>query len=1372
MESTAMLESSVDAETGNAPVEAEAMVAAADVVADEAEPTAIEANADASVVSTGGEGPASVVLADGEEPAGGKEAKSGEQPADGEQPAESKEAAGGEEPAGGLAAGQESNVAEKTEGVEKAEEAAAQPASDDGTQPTFASGSLSNMIKTEDGHTYTVRVAYTADAQIPEGSTLQVRELRDDLAAQTKKILSLGENDRMLDARYLQVLIEHEGNAVKPASDVSVTIETDTIEATRSACVEVALGVARGAEPEGTTDGVRVVPNNLTSDEGITTTLSFPTRTLGTMALAQVVTRQEVWGGKSMAVSLLVPRQAMKVSTANAAAPQLEQGVDPLACYAITTDPAPAYGTTLWVEARSTGEAGRDEADQGGAEQQEDALGGVIAYGVRDGELSEVLFEGAGCGQPVPVSASDEQLLLVWDSGYRSEKLEMRDVTVEGMMPENTEGTAQNVTQSYEKPQTLMDGIDDATAGEVAAGACELEALAAYDITLKADGGEYQPDEQHPLTVTIANDAVERALAIGKSVRVWHITDAGAVEAIEDFICENGTVSFEAPGFSTYVIAAVEASEDGSSSEPITLSTNFKIKASVGSYYRMGAVTFVDTEGNPLQGTVSGTLNIRFTGTGPESNETNTIDLHSFKDKLNPAIADEYEFSRVYTTLSESNQKNYRYMQVADGTAISSTGSPSVYRAYFYMNSIEENAAGRDYYGTWYNLTTSGIIDSTFIEFYHVAPASFNAIDTRNDPVEGAEFALYTDPDCYVPFEYKNEEVKATSNRQGVVSFGKIPQGTYYMKETVIPEGYKMSTNIYTVVVDGETAIADVMHEDDDGSVIIADVLRMTLTKEWDDNKSHANDSVTVDVYARGEVVEEVTLSASNDWTQTLTGLDPNEAYMVSETKVTSNGVDVTKSWIPHIDYEELDPHSEYYKADEFKEGKQYVMITTTLNGTRAMSSSGGLVTKPLEVSADGSQITGTVEDHMLWNVDTLTKDGVIALKNEATGAYLDMGSRWYLNPSYPVPLYVRHLNNDGKIRFYHRPNLNTTNSYYVYIWYGPNKEGQVDRYMNSVSQAGVFDIYRKVNVRSVDVTISNRGTRYPIQMKNVSYPKAEALPNMTYDLYTEEEYSETEPGMPLVSSLTAGTDGYLRAEGDGTQLELGAGTYYLKQTSNLEEEGYAPLKKAVKFTITRGGALRVAQDDQELQGFAYSTTEQVGDATLPLLQIPHMKSATVEVTLQVEGAYADQTREHEFTLPIPEYMDKIMGSIDGEEQTFTAENNSFKLRHGQTLRLNDVPAREVYELIQSEDTPYRVSARAETNTVDVAVEASHPHTVTISNLSGSAADPSRVTITNTLAEADVPATGLDDNVRAWGVIVAVSLAGLVVVFLKRRLAA
>lgn len=1020
------------------------------------------------------------------------------------------------------------------------------------------------------------------------------------------------------------------------------------------------------------------------------------------------------------------------------------------------------------------------------AKQLAQALEGGIDYW-----LLETRGVASGSKEQVEVTIETErlgELGLVWDNGYRSAALRMADVTVEGLMPEGTQGTARDVTKNYDEPALLIGGNDEKAAAKVDKGTLELTALAAYDITLRADGEEYQPDEGHPLTVTIVNSA----LVEGQDVRLWHIADDGTIEAIEDFELRDGAISFEALGFSTYVVVqesvlaeetasaladeTKSASDEGTSSIP--LSSTFTLRASAKTYARSSTVTFVDENKDPIMGTVTGTINVKYTGGGAESNETNTIDMYSFADKLDPAILDEYDFSRVFVQLTETEEKDFRYMQVGDGSAIGQ--SSSIYRAYLNLEGIEQNEDGKDYFGTWYQLNFGGAIDNIYIEFYHVGPASFYALDTRNDPVEGAEFALFTDPDCYVPLEYKNEEVKAVSNKQGLVSFGKIPRGTYYMKETVIPEGYKKSTDIYTVVVDGESTIANVIHDDDDGSVIISDVLRMTLTKEWDDGRDHATDSVDVEVLARGEVVAQVTLSAANNWTTTIDDLDPNEPYMVSETCVRSGETDVTNNWIPTITYEELDPHAEYYKADEFKKGKQYVLVTTTASGTRALVGDSNLTTTPIEVNGEKAQISGTVTDDMLWSVDTITKDGVIALKNVASGKYLNQDGKWMLDSEYPEPLYVRHINDDGIIRFYHRANLNSAAAYYLYIWYskGNKAEGTVDRYRDDASKAATFDIYRKVNVRSVDVTIANKGTRYPIEIRNLVYPNGTPLAGMTYDLYTQQAYNSATPGAPYFSGLTAGEDGYLR-DGENVKLELDAGTYYLCQTSDLQSEGYAPLDP-IKFVITRGGALRVAQEDQPIVGFPYSSSITEGDTTLPVLQIPNCKTGTFELSLAVEGSYADPEREFVFALEIPEGIAELNAKVNGKNVVLTAEQNTFKLAHGQTALFEDVPNTVDYVLTQTSryvakneteaEAKYVPTCLVETqHEISATVSADDWRTVTLAAIKGTNDNPARVKITNTLGDSAVMPTGLDDNALVWLGIVAGAVLGIALLFTLRR---
>ena len=82
----------------------------------------------------------------------------------------------------------------------------------------------------------------------------------------------------------------------------------------------------------------------------------------------------------------------------------------------------------------------------------------------------------------------------------------------------------------------------------------------------------------------------------------------------------------------------------------------------------------------------------------------------------------------------------------------------------------------------------------------------FDKVSSENESLKlsGAEFSLFNDSACSDPFTLASVPVKATSDKNGVVSFKNIPHGTYYMKETVYPEGYQAKTpeEIFTVVVD------------------------------------------------------------------------------------------------------------------------------------------------------------------------------------------------------------------------------------------------------------------------------------------------------------------------------------------------------------------------------------------------------------------------------------------------------------------------------------------------------------------------------------------------------------------------------------------
>lgn len=72
----------------------------------------------------------------------------------------------------------------------------------------------------------------------------------------------------------------------------------------------------------------------------------------------------------------------------------------------------------------------------------------------------------------------------------------------------------------------------------------------------------------------------------------------------------------------------------------------------------------------------------------------------------------------------------------------------------------------------------------------------FAKVDDAGKALSGAEFTLYSDEEC------TNELETATADNSGFVSFtNELPQGTYYMKETKVPENYYPNDTLYVVTV-------------------------------------------------------------------------------------------------------------------------------------------------------------------------------------------------------------------------------------------------------------------------------------------------------------------------------------------------------------------------------------------------------------------------------------------------------------------------------------------------------------------------------------------------------------------------------------------
>ena len=103
----------------------------------------------------------------------------------------------------------------------------------------------------------------------------------------------------------------------------------------------------------------------------------------------------------------------------------------------------------------------------------------------------------------------------------------------------------------------------------------------------------------------------------------------------------------------------------------------------------------------------------------------------------------------------------------------------------------------------------------------------YSKVDPRNyyeGPLEGAEFKLYTDPNCNNEYIPKNPDGSAgtapltlKSGADGRFEIKGLDAGTYYLLETKAPAGYIRDTNPHTIIINAETESVDVTEYTLDG---------------------------------------------------------------------------------------------------------------------------------------------------------------------------------------------------------------------------------------------------------------------------------------------------------------------------------------------------------------------------------------------------------------------------------------------------------------------------------------------------------------------------------------------------------------------------
>lgn len=138
---------------------------------------------------------------------------------------------------------------------------------------------------------------------------------------------------------------------------------------------------------------------------------------------------------------------------------------------------------------------------------------------------------------PISVSSAAEPERELQKKSLELSPSDAPDVKIKlnGMMPENADAKASDVTDDVKKPDK------------------HSSVIAAYDISILDGDNEFQPAEDHPIHVEIKAPAIND----DRSISILHITDDGKSEKVKRFTVKDGKVSFYAKGFSIYEIVEI-----------------------------------------------------------------------------------------------------------------------------------------------------------------------------------------------------------------------------------------------------------------------------------------------------------------------------------------------------------------------------------------------------------------------------------------------------------------------------------------------------------------------------------------------------------------------------------------------------------------------------------------------------------------------------------------------------------------------------------------------------------------------------------------------------------------------------------------------
>lgn len=373
---------------------------------------------------------------------------------------------------------------------------------------TFAATSFSVFAVTRsieknvtiDGATYKITVSYDSRAGIPDGAELAVSELpKEDYLDETAAALRWTENDTVFYTKFLDISIVKDGIEIEPMTPVEVTVEL--LDANESA---EALEVVHFGE-----NGAEKLESTANADGVVT----FTTHSFSAFGFGSILRTLRSWANDTVSFALQGFSTLLNLDYTAVSVP-LEEGLQTISAYNITSNGLLGNLLNLWIKINVNQTIGQRES--------------VAVYSLYHGAVQKMLAEEAQGGSVTVSLNGADGFALVLDTGYRHKNLDLTDIVLDGLLPKEAQARAVAA-----QPEGL-----------------EGKLLAAYDISIDENGAEYQPDEDHPVDVTIRNVEISG----DGELHVWHIQDDGTEIEITDFTVEDDTVRFTANGFSVYAI--------------------------------------------------------------------------------------------------------------------------------------------------------------------------------------------------------------------------------------------------------------------------------------------------------------------------------------------------------------------------------------------------------------------------------------------------------------------------------------------------------------------------------------------------------------------------------------------------------------------------------------------------------------------------------------------------------------------------------------------------------------------------------------------------------------------------------------------------